>query len=258
MNESNTKVSGLVITYNEEHNIARCLESLIEVCDEVIVVDSYSTDKTKSICQSFDIKFIEHPFEGHIQQKNYAVSQANNDVVLSLDADEELSSELKKSIKQALSNWNNEALSFNRFTNYCGKWIKHSGWYPDTKIRLWNKKKGAWGGVNPHDSVELENGVKVEHINGDLLHYSYYTIEEHIVRSAKYAKIAAKAFHEMGKNPSSYKMIFSPLFRFTRDYFLKLGILDGFYGLIICSTNSYTTFLKYAYLRQLNLGKKID
>ncbi|WP_323757666.1 glycosyltransferase family 2 protein [Roseivirga sp.] len=258
MKNSSPKISGVIITFNEEKNIARCLKSLNEICDEIIVVDSFSTDKTKSICESFNVRFIEHPFEGHIQQKNYALSQANNDLVLSLDADEALSTELQKSIKKSLPVWNGEALEFNRFTNYCGKWIKHCGWYPDRKVRLWNKNSGHWGGTNPHDSVELNDGIKVSHLSGDILHYSYYTLEEHITRSNSYAKIAAKAMRDQGK-PSSYsKIIFSSSFRFFRDYFLKSGFKDGFYGFIICAINGHTTFLKYTYLKQLNLGNKID
>ena len=252
------KISGVIITYNEEQNIRRCLNSLVEVCDEIVIVDSFSTDQTKSICNEFTVRFIEHKFEGHIQQKNYALDLAKHNIVLSLDADEALSEELKESIKKVKNNFSSNAYRFNRFTNYCGKWIKHSGWYPDTKIRLWNRDVGRWAGINPHDSVALNEDVQTEHLKGDLLHYSYYTIEEHINRSSKYAKISAKALLEMGKKASILKMVSSAIFRFIQDYFFRLGFLDGFYGLLICATSSHTTFMKYAYLRSLNKGLPVE
>jgi len=252
------KLSGVIITFNEERNIERCIKSLIDLCDEIVVVDSFSQDETKSICSKYGVKFIENAFSGHIEQKNFALSQTQYDHVLSLDADEEVSAELANSILSIKSNWQADAYQFNRFTNYCGQWIKHSGWYPDTKIRLWDKTKGIWGGTNPHDSVELEPSSHIEKLKGDLLHYSYYTMEEHVLRSAKYAKIAAKALFKKGKKSSIFKMISSAGFRFLQDYILRGGFRDGFYGLVICGTSSHTTFLKYAYLRNLNKGKKID
>ena len=251
------KISGVIITFNEERNIERCLESLQGICDEIVVVDSFSTDRTKEICNRFEVRFIENAFAGHIEQKNFAMHQAQYDIVLSLDADEALSDELKESIRSVKSNWKNRAYRFNRYTNYCGKWIKHSGWYPDRKTRLWDRRIGKWGGTNPHDSVTLEH-IKPTQIKGNLLHYSYYTMEEHVLRSAKYAKIAAKALHKQGRRAGVMKMIGSAVFRFIQDYFLRAGFLDGFYGLVICRTSSHTTFLKYAYLRSLNQGKSID
>ena len=257
MNRS-VKISGVIITYNEEKNIGRCLDSLDGVCDEIVVIDSFSTDKTKSICQGHGVRFIEHEFNGHIEQKNYAVDQAKHEIVLSLDADEALSPELKQSILRVKSNWQSKAYKFNRFTNYCGQWIKYSGWYPDTKVRLWEKEIGTWGGTNPHDSVELTQGIHATQINGNLLHYSYYTMEEHVLRSAKYAKISAQALHKQGKTASILKVVGSAGFRFLQDYLIRGGFRDGFYGLVISGTSSHTTFLKYAYLRSLNMGKEID
>jgi len=252
------KVSGVIITYNEEKNIERCLQSLQGVCDEIVVVDSFSNDSTKAICESFDVRFIENPFGGHIEQKNFAMQQAENDYVLSLDADEALSDELKEQVLAVKKDCQASAYRFNRFTNYCGQWIKHSGWYPDTKTRLWDRRLGKWGGTNPHDSVEMNDGSSTVHIKGNLLHYSYYTMEEHVLRSAKYAKISAKAMHAQGRKASWFKMLASTGFRFMQDYIFRLGFLDGFYGFVICGTSSHTTFLKYAYLRSLNAGKAID
>ena len=137
------KISAVIITYNEERNIGSCLDSVKAVADEIVVVDSYSTDKTQEICSRMNVKFLQHHFEGHIEQKNYAVSCVQYGHVLSLDADEILSEKLKQSIIAAKQNWRFDGYSFNRSTNYCGNWIRHSGWYPDTKLRLWNRTKGA-------------------------------------------------------------------------------------------------------------------
>ncbi len=252
------KISGLIIAYNEEKSIERCINSLLGICDEILVIDSFSTDNTKALSEACGARVIENPFGGHIEQKNYAISQAQYDVVLSLDADEALSDELKKSIAHIKNNWQADGYKFNRFTNYCGQWIKHSGWYPDTKIRLLNKNKGSWGGINPHDCIMMEPTATVKKLQGDLLHYSYSSMEEHILRSAKYAKISALAMKKQNKNSSILKMLSSSSFRFIQDYVFKLGFLDGFYGLVICLTNAHTAFLKYAYLRNLNNGKSID
>ncbi|MEA1898678.1 MAG: glycosyltransferase family 2 protein, partial [Bacteroidota bacterium] len=141
------KISAVIISYNEEKYIGRCLESLQQVADEIVVVDSYSQDKTQEICEAHDVTFIEHEFEGYRQQKNWAMAQAENDNILSLDADECLSEELKNSILSVKDNLKADAYSFNRLNNYYGKWIKHSGVYPDRKIRLFDRRKGEWGGV---------------------------------------------------------------------------------------------------------------
>ena len=178
--------------------------------------------------------------------------------MLSLDADEELSPELQKSILEVKNNWQADAYEFNRYNNYCGQWIKHCGWYPDRKIRLLEKTKGAWGGTDPHDTIILKPKFSAKKLDGDLLHYSYSSMEEHALRAVKYAKIAAKAMHKRGKKTSILQIIGSPLWRFVQDYFLRLGLLDGFYGFVICVTNAQTAFLKYAFLRDLRAGKSID
>ena len=136
------QLSVVIITYNEERNIARCLDSIKEIADEIIVVDSYSIDKTVEICKSYSAKVFQHKFEGHIQQKNYALEKTSFYFALSLDADEVLSDELRKSIASVKSDWKYDGYEMNRLTNYCGAWIRHGGWYPDRKIRLFDKRKG--------------------------------------------------------------------------------------------------------------------
>lgn len=249
------QISGIIITYNEEKNIARCIQSLVGICDEILVVDSFSTDSTKEICESLNAHVIEKKWNGFLDQKNFAQESALFDYVLQLDADEELSEELKKSILSVKENWSHDGYIFNRFTNYCGKWIKHSGWYPDAKMRLYDRRKGTWKGLDPHPSVAL-NGSKY-FLKGDLLHYSYTSYEDHINRSARYARQAALAMHQLGKKPSNFKLLVSPVFKFFNSYFLRKGFLDGFEGLIICKTAAYYTFLKYMYLKLIYRGKQI-
>ena len=250
-----TKISALIITFNEEHNIERCIKSLAGIADEIVVIDSYSTDKTSEICTNYDVKFIQNKFEGHIEQKNFAISKASYDFVLSLDADEEVSAELKESILDIKSNTSQRAYSFNRLTSYCGKWIKHCGWYPDVKIRLWDKSCGQWGGINPHDTVILNTGITAQHINGDLKHYSYHTIEEHIKQINFFSTIAAEEAFKEGKSANLLTTLFKTKFKFLRDYFFKLGFLDGYYGFVICFTSSFATYLKYTKLRELVKNK---
>lgn len=248
------KISAVIITLNEERNIERCLKSLLPVADEIVVVDSFSEDKTKEICLKHQVRFIEHAFEGHIQQKNFAMQQASNDLVLSLDADEQLSDELQANILK-VKNQHKAAAAYamNRLTNYCGKWIHHCGWYPDTKLRLWDRRKGKWGGTNPHDQVIMDKGAEVRHLKGDLLHFSFYTIAEHIQQINNFTSISAEAMKSKNKTVVLLKMIFSPGIRFLRDFILKGGFRDGFYGFVICKNAAYSRFLRYAKLYQLTL-----
>jgi glycosyltransferase involved in cell wall biosynthesis len=249
----NIQLSVVIISYNEEKNIARCLESVQGIADEILLVDSFSKDLTRDIATSMGARVIEHVFEGHIQQKNYAAQQAKYDCILSLDADEALSDELKKSIQQIKSNWQYDAYQMNRCTNYCGKWIKHSGWYPDRKLRLWNRTKGEWGGVNPHDKWELHNkSMNFKWIKGDILHYSYYSIEEHWKQAEKFSNIAAQAMFDQGKRISFAGVYLKAAFKFIRNYFLKAGFLDGYYGWVVCKITAWETFEKYRKLRDMN------
>lgn len=250
------KLSVAIITFNEEKNIERCLRSLLPVADEIVVVDSYSTDATEEICKRFNVRFFKEKFRGHIEQKNYAMSLAENEFVLSLDADEELSSDLMKSILSAKEEPGADAYKFNRLNNYCGKFVRHGGWYPDTKIRLWRKTKGRWGGVNPHDNVIMNSSALVKHLNGDLLHYTYKTLSDHLNQINKFSSIAALEAHKKGKKTSVLlHLILNPFATFLKGYFLKLGFLDGLTGFQIAISGAYYRFLKYAKLMELQ--KKI-
>lgn len=252
------KLSAVIITYNEERNIERCLKSLQGIADEIIVVDSFSTDNTERICVKYGVNFIKNPFEGHIQQKNFAANQAKYDYALSLDADETLSDKLKEEISKVKENPTFDGYIFNRLTNYCGKWIKHSGWYPDKKLRLWNRHKGKWGGVNPHDKYEMDSDANIGFLKGDLLHYSYYSITDHIVQVNKFTDIAAKELYAKNKRTSLFMTIVKSKWKFLRDYIFKAGFLDGYYGFIIAVISAHATFLKYTKARQLYRVKQKD
>jgi len=249
------ELSVVIITFNEEKNITRCLDSVFNIADEIIVVDSFSNDKTKEICLEKNVHFIEHKFDGHIEQKNWAITQAKNKFVLSLDADEALTPQLQNQINKIKNNWQVDAYSFNRLTNFCGKWIKHCGWYPDKKLRLWDTTKGKWGGENPHDKVIMNKNATTQHINLDILHYSFYTIEQHIKQIDYFTNISSKAAFINGKKSNTFKIFYKSTFKFFRDYILKLGFLDGYYGYIVCKNSAYAKKLKYTKLKLLNKVK---
>lgn len=240
------KISATIITFNEEKKIEKCLQSLIGVADEIVVVDSNSTDQTAAICARYPVVFIRHPFPGYIAQKNYAVQQASYDYILSLDADEVLSEKLRTSVLAVKSDWGDfDGYAFNRFNNYCGKWIRFCGWYPDRKIRLWDRRKAAWGGEDPHDKVVL-SGARVKRLNGDLLHYAYLSVDEHLTQMHRFAEVAAKAKYRKGKKPVFFiHVVLNPMFKFLRKYVLQLGFLDGYYGFVFCATTSALNFYKY-------------
>lgn len=256
--ENKVKLSGLIISYNEEGGIARCINSLKKVCDEIVVVDSFSTDQTKTICTSLGVSFFERSWTGFLDQKNFAQEKASHNIVLQLDADEVISTELAESINTVKGNWTHDAYRFNRFNNFCGKWIKHSGWYPELRLRLYDRRKGCWEGLDPHPSVSMEKQSSVSILEGDLLHYSYDNHIDLTLRSAEYAKQAAISMNKLGKKASNFKIFLSPIFRFLQDYFFKRGFLDGTEGLLICKTAAYYTFLKYLYLRLINQGKSLE
>lgn len=246
-----TPISVVIITFNEERNIERCILSVKSVADEILVVDSFSKDRTQEICEKHGVRFVQHAFEGHIEQKNWAASQATYPHVLSLDADEALDEVLQVQILEVKSNWTAAGYEMNRLTNYCGKWVHHCGWYPDTKLRLWDSRLGKWAGTNPHDKYEMQAGCKIQKLRGDILHYSYYTREDHYKQVDYFTTILAQSQYKIGKKAPIIVLYMSPIVKFFKDYFLKLGFLDGKTGFIICRISAYATFVKYRKLRNL-------
>lgn len=246
------RLSVIIITFNEEKNIERCLLSVKEVADEIVVLDSFSKDSTPAICAKHGVKFYQHAFDGHIQQKNRAITHASYPHVLSLDADEALDEDLKASILAVKKDFKKEGYYMNRLTNYCGHWVRHCGWYPDKKLRLWDSSKGHWTGVNPHDKYELFAGdTQAGHLKGNILHYSYYTLQDHYKQVDYFTNIAARAYHESGKKAPFYKLLVNPVAKFVDHYLLKLGFLDGKAGYRISKISAYATWLKYKKIRTL-------
>lgn len=240
-----SKLSVVIIANNEEENIGRCISSVQGIADEVVLVDSFSTDKTRDIAAQLGARVMQHVFEGHIQQKNWARQQAQFEYVLSLDADESLSDELRNSIRALQGDYKFDGYTMNRLNFYCGKAIRTCGWYPDTKLRLWNNAKGQWGGVNPHDKFELGSGSSIAHLEGDILHNTFPTPEAYLSQVEKFATISAQQLKGGNTVWLLYKLLFSAPFKFIRNYFFNLGFTEGKTGWVICSNQAREVFLKY-------------
>ncbi|MCK9163094.1 MAG: glycosyltransferase family 2 protein [Bacteroidales bacterium] len=250
------QISATIISFNEEKNIERCLISLQGVVDEIIVVDSLSTDKTKDICLRYDnIKFYSKDWLGYSSQKNYANSLATYNTILSIDADEALSYELKQSILEIKGKYEsisnpNIIFSLKRLTNYCGSWIRHCGWYPDIKHRIFSKEVNWVGDI--HESLLYLPNTKIIMLKGDLFHYSYHTTSDHVLQVEKFTSLTSKEAFEKGKKSSLFGLWFKPKWKFFRDYILKAGILDGYAGYQVCKISAFATYLKNAKLKELN------
>jgi glycosyltransferase involved in cell wall biosynthesis len=242
------KLSVAIITFNEEHHIGRCIDSVLPVADEVIVLDSHSTDNTCAIAVAKGARVVQQTFAGYIEQKNDALALAQYDLVLSLDADEALDDRLQQSILTAKKNNPAAGYTMNRCTYYCGRFIRHGAWYPDRKLRLFNKQLAKWGGTNPHDKVEFDSRQPTTHLAGDILHYSYYSLEEHITQNNKFSTISAESYFKRGKKTSLFKIIFNPCWAFFSGFILRGGFLDGFYGYVIARNVAHLTFLKHSKL----------
>ncbi len=253
--EEMEKLSVVIITGNEERNIERCLASVQSVADEIIVVDSLSTDKTEEICRKFAVTFVSQKWLGYSEQKNYANSLASYDFILSIDADEVLSEELIQSILQEKNaGFPAKAYDFNRLTYFCGKPVKHCGWNHDYRVRLWQKNLAKWKG-EIHELLSFETPIPVKRLSGDMLHYSFHSIEQHIDQVNKFSTLSAQAKFKKGKKSSIFAIVLQPIWRFIRMYFFQLGFLDGFTGLIVSADSAYAVFLKYSKLYILTKKK---
>lgn len=247
-------LSVVIITFNEEENIERCIQSVKTIADEIVILDSFSTDHTKEICQRHNVRFYEQAFLGYAQQKRKALEFAAFPHVLSLDADEVVSPVLLQSIISLKANPTADGYNMNRLTNYCGHWIKHTDWYPDRKLRLWDTRKGNWKGINVHEKVEMISGSKIEQLDGDLLHYSFPSISHHLNVINKYTSIMAAEALQKGKNSNCFLLIVNPAIKFFKSFIFRLGFLDGYYGFLVCFLSSYATFIKYVKIRELRKG----
>lgn len=244
------RLSVVIITFNEEANIARCLQALGGVADEVLVVDSFSTDGTVAISQHHGARVVQHAFAGYVEQKNFATDQAQFDHVLQLDADEVLTDELRQSIRAATQDWQHAAYSLARLTNYCGSWVRHGGWYPDRKLRLYDRRLGRWQGLLLHEHYEVQPGQTTGQLDGDALHYSYHSIAQHVAQLNKFTSITAQELALKGKTRVTlFHLVLKPLWKFWHGYVFRLGFLDGFAGLSIAAISAAGVFLKFAKLK---------
>jgi len=251
-----SKISAVVITLNEEKYIEQCINSLKGVADEIVVIDSFSTDRTKEICISLGVRFIEHPFVGYRDQKNYALSLAEHDYVLSLDADEALSPELEKSINKIKQDLKYDGYKFNRLNSFCGKWIHYTNLSPDCKIRLFNKKRAKWDGLNIHEKVLLDNPDSCLKIKGQLYHWLYDSYEDSIEKINRYTTLLAAEYYEHNIKFTFGKLFLHPTWRFFHSFFLKAGFLDGIDGFVVSKILATSCFLKYLKLRVLYVENK--
>ncbi|MEM6348376.1 MAG: glycosyltransferase [Bacteroidota bacterium] len=242
-------ITAVIITFNEAQNIARCLASLEGVADEIIVVDSGSTDDTAEICAQFGVNFVTRAWEGYAKTKNYGNSLARFPFILSLDADEALSEELRNSILAVKPNLEG-AYRFARLTHYCDQAIRYGGWYPDEKIRLFPKEKARWEGDFVHENLALSEGQKITRLSGDLLHYSFHEPEDHQKRLVHYARLAADKMYAQGKPPTIFKQWLSPFWRWFKMYILKSGWRDGKAGWQIAMGSAKAMRLRQVFLRR--------
>ncbi len=241
-----TKLSVVIITLNEQDNIGPCIDSVQGLADEVIVVDSFSTDRTIDIAKQKGAKVVQHKFEGFTKQKNLAVQQAEYDYVFSIDADERVSAELYQSILLAKrKGFTAAGYQMNRLNHLAGKPIQTCGWYPDTKVRICNRHTGGWQGGLVHEQWAANGDVTVEKLTGNLLHYSYNNTNELKAQATKFAKLAAQGLQHKNTASLVFKLLFSPFARFIKTYILYRGFTDGLTGFTICYYQSGETCMKY-------------
>jgi glycosyltransferase involved in cell wall biosynthesis len=244
------KISATLITFNEERNIARAIESL-RCCDEVIVVDSGSTDRTTELAEKLGARLVESPWGGYAPQKNLAADRAQHDWILSLDADEALSEALEAEIWQFKRTTPAcDAYTVPRLAQYLGRWILHSGWYPDRKVRLYDRRKARWTGSYVHESVQVDG--RVGELKANLLHFTCSSLSEHVKTMERYTTLAAEEIVSEGRKIGWEHLILEPPWTFLRTYFLQRGFLDGIEGLTIAYMAAFYNFLKYAKARNMS------
>jgi glycosyltransferase involved in cell wall biosynthesis len=244
------KLSGVIISYNEEAKIRKALQSLSGVCDEVVVVDSLSTDATVEICRGFTERILEKQWQGYRKQKQYATDQAANDWVLSLDADEELSPELREEILE----WKEESSDCDgyfipRIAYFMGRWIRHTTWYPDWQLRLFRRSCGRWEGGRVHEGFKLR--TQSGRLKGHLHHYTYDSVSEYLQQLERFSSLAAEDYSDAGRRAGVHHLLLEPTFVFFKNYVLRLGFLDSTPGLVISLLAANSTLFKYLKLREI-------
>lgn len=249
-------ISATIITLDEEVNLGRCLESLRGVADEVVVLDSGSKDRTGEIARAAGATFLSQPWLGYGPQKNAATDRARHDWILSLDADEALSGELRASLLALKAEGPAaDAYEVSRLNWYCGRFLRHSGWYPDRKIRLWRRGAARWADASIHELVEVSPGTRIARLRGDLLHYTIQDRAQHLKTIERFTTLSAEALLRDGKAGHAWRRFVSPGVTFVRGYVVKAGFLDGAAGWHVARLSAYATWLKYEKLRRLARGR---
>jgi glycosyltransferase involved in cell wall biosynthesis len=246
------EISAIIVCFNEEDNIGRCLESL-RWCDEIVVVDSFSTDRTVEICRRYTDRVIQRAWAGYRDQKSFAHAQATKEWVFLVDSDEEVSLELRDEIRSALplSGRGTAAFSVPRLVHYLGRWWWRGGWYPDYDIRVFRRELARWGGTDPHEKILVDG--KVRRLSHPLYHYSYRDVADHWKRINHFTSVSATEQKRQGRAWRWTDNLLHPPFRFLRSYVWKRGFIDGFPGYFVAATAAMYVFLKYAKLRELEL-----
>jgi glycosyltransferase involved in cell wall biosynthesis len=252
------EISVVIITYNEEKRLENALKSVKGIAAEIIVVDRYSSDETLTVAKKYTKQVFQRKWTNFSDQKNFANSKAQYPWILSLDADERLSPELQEEIlglKESEEEYS--AYSMPRQVYYLGKWIRHSGWYPDRKIRLFRKAKAHWEGEYVHECLVVDGSIRK--LKGRLYHFTYQDIADHLARINSFSGLGAQKLYSKKKKCRWYHLTFLPFLRFVRSYVLKAGFLDGFAGLVISAFNGYSIFIRYAKLREIwKKGERIE
>jgi len=257
-------LTACIITRNEEENLPACLES-VSFADEIIVVDSHSTDRTRVVAQEFrgrslagrvvEPRVIERDWPGHVEQKNFAIDQATNDWVLCVDADERVSLDLRKEILEILSGEPDaDGYTMPRKTFYMGRWVMRGGWYPDRKLRFFRRSKGRWGGTNPHDHVQLAE--RIRDLQGEFYHFSYRSLSDHVRTIDFFTDISAKEKFRKGRRFPRIRMVVQPPFKFFKSYVIQRGFREGTVGFILAVMGMFYVFLKYAKLWELKMASR--
>lgn len=241
-------LSVCIIACNEERDLPRCLDSVSFADECIVVVDDRSADDTEKLAREAGARVLVHPYEGNVEQKNYALDQARGEWVLALDADEALSPELASELQRALPRAAADLAGFeiNRVTWHLGRWIRHGAFYPDWQLRVFRRSAGRWQGVNPHGRVRLAG--RVERLEGDAYHWSYRDLADQVERIQDFSRQQALHFHAEAQRARLRDLVLRPPLRFVRDYLLKQGFRDGVPGLVIASATAFHVFLKYAKL----------
>ncbi len=252
------EITAVIITHNEETSLEGALKSVAGVASEIVVVDSFSTDNTVKIAKKYTNRVFERAWTNFADQKNFANSKASHPWILSLDADERVSPELRAELADLRkAEPHCPAFSIPRQVFYLGRWIRHSGWYPDRKLRLFRKDKACWEGEYVHEKLVIEGPVGK--LRGSLHHFTYRNIAEHLARINKFSDLGAQKLYAQQKKCRWYHLLFFPFFRFLRAYFWKWGFLDGFAGLVISVLTGYGIFVRYAKLKEIwKKGERIE